>query len=348
LTSSSVEITSATSFTVTLNAADLAAVNLIANKNGTSSTGATTYNLAAAEDWAAGADSAVVVADLTGNAIIVSGIPEKTTSSGSPPSVDISVTSSIGGELFVPFTVTTPIVGSALDLFIKSNNQESVSIIEELVLPEPRFSYVSQQLLLNMGSPLQGSVLPDLVSRSDEIQFRLPPSTFIVNEFASSLDVRVTLSDGSRLPGWLKFNPITGELSGKRPAGFTGSLVLVFTISDERGNSATSRMAVKVNATSTVLERTLDPNHSTKPISFDDEGSEKFGEILKNLTARSMVAGSLNTDGNARTDSVSKGRLSLDDQFARVASSATVVQANLTLTKLLGESTKESANAMAN
>ena len=48
--SSNVEITSGTAFTLTLSATDKAAINQIANKNGTSSTGATTYNLAAAED----------------------------------------------------------------------------------------------------------------------------------------------------------------------------------------------------------------------------------------------------------------------------------------------------------
>src|SRR5690606_35958328 len=43
-----VEISSATSFTLTLSATDHAAINLIVNKNGTSSTGGTTYNLAGA------------------------------------------------------------------------------------------------------------------------------------------------------------------------------------------------------------------------------------------------------------------------------------------------------------
>ncbi len=61
---SNVEITSGTSFTLTLSATDKAAVNQILNKNGTSSTSGTTYNLAAAEDWNAGADAAVVIADL--------------------------------------------------------------------------------------------------------------------------------------------------------------------------------------------------------------------------------------------------------------------------------------------
>jgi hypothetical protein len=72
LTSGNVDITNGTSFTITLNATDKAALNLILNKNGTSSADATTYNLAAAEDWNAGADAAVVIADTTGNGVTVS------------------------------------------------------------------------------------------------------------------------------------------------------------------------------------------------------------------------------------------------------------------------------------
>ena len=68
-----VEVTSGTSFTITLSATDKAAVNLLIDKAGSSSTGGTTYNLAAAEDWAAGASAAVVVADLTLNGITATG-----------------------------------------------------------------------------------------------------------------------------------------------------------------------------------------------------------------------------------------------------------------------------------
>ncbi|GHD79421.1 DUF4347 domain-containing protein [Vogesella fluminis] len=72
--SANVEISSGTGFTLTLSATDKAAANLILNKNGTSSTSGTTFNLAAAEDWAAGADAAVVIADLSGNGITVSNV----------------------------------------------------------------------------------------------------------------------------------------------------------------------------------------------------------------------------------------------------------------------------------
>ncbi|MGB7421124.1 MAG: IPTL-CTERM sorting domain-containing protein [Comamonas sp.] len=64
------EISSPTTFTLSLSATDQAGVDLLLNRNGTAS-GGVTYNLAAAEDWAAGADAAVVVADTTGNGVTV-------------------------------------------------------------------------------------------------------------------------------------------------------------------------------------------------------------------------------------------------------------------------------------
>jgi hypothetical protein len=84
LSSNNVEITSGTSFSVILNSADQTALQSLLNKNGTSSSGGTTYNLAASEDWAAGADAAVVVADLSGNGITVSGIVSISSGGGGP------------------------------------------------------------------------------------------------------------------------------------------------------------------------------------------------------------------------------------------------------------------------
>ena len=76
-----VEITSGTTFTLTLSATDKAMVNQIVNKNGTTSTGDTIYNLAAAEDWAAGADAAVNVADAAGNGVTASNVAVPTITS---------------------------------------------------------------------------------------------------------------------------------------------------------------------------------------------------------------------------------------------------------------------------
>ncbi|NGZ05237.1 MAG: DUF4347 domain-containing protein, partial [Magnetococcales bacterium] len=74
LTSGNVEISSATSFVVTLNSADKTALLAVLNKNGTSSMGGTSYNLAAADDWCA-AVTAGESADLVNNGITLSGLP---------------------------------------------------------------------------------------------------------------------------------------------------------------------------------------------------------------------------------------------------------------------------------
>ncbi|MEQ9931372.1 Ig-like domain-containing protein [Pectobacterium parvum] len=69
---SNVEIINATAFVVVLSATDRAGLSAIINQNGTSSSGGTTYNLAAADDWN-GPITGGNIADLTGNGITVSG-----------------------------------------------------------------------------------------------------------------------------------------------------------------------------------------------------------------------------------------------------------------------------------
>ncbi|WP_167730368.1 DUF4347 domain-containing protein [Terasakiella sp. SH-1] len=75
-----VERTSATQFTLTLSATDKAAVNLIMNKDGSSSTGATSYNIAVADDWNTNVTDGDT-SDTTGNAITVSSVPAPTIAS---------------------------------------------------------------------------------------------------------------------------------------------------------------------------------------------------------------------------------------------------------------------------
>jgi FG-GAP-like repeat len=68
LTSANVDLTNSTSFTVALNAADKTALKSIITKKGTQSNSNNTYNIAAAEDWNAGA-ALFFDADLTNNGL---------------------------------------------------------------------------------------------------------------------------------------------------------------------------------------------------------------------------------------------------------------------------------------
>ncbi|MGV8894023.1 MAG: DUF4347 domain-containing protein, partial [Burkholderiaceae bacterium] len=99
-----VDIASSTSFTVTLGAADKLAVATRLNKNGTSSSGSVAYNLAAAEDWATGADNAVTVADTSGNGVTVSGIS---------PTVTLAVNNASIAEAAGVATVTATLSATA-------------------------------------------------------------------------------------------------------------------------------------------------------------------------------------------------------------------------------------------
>ena len=70
---SDAEITSATSFTVTLSGSDKTSVNGLLNKDGTSSDGGTDYNLATADNWMPGAAATPDTADAS-NGITVSSV----------------------------------------------------------------------------------------------------------------------------------------------------------------------------------------------------------------------------------------------------------------------------------
>ncbi|WP_443937125.1 YDG domain-containing protein [Pedobacter sp. MW01-1-1] len=109
---SNVELSSATSFTLTLSATDIAAIKNLATQNGLTASDATSYNLGATEDWNAGADAAVVIADLTSNPVTMSGVLSKNANLASlsisagtlTPTFSSSVTSY---SAVVPFTTTS-------------------------------------------------------------------------------------------------------------------------------------------------------------------------------------------------------------------------------------------------
>ncbi|MDZ7863241.1 hypothetical protein [Acidovorax sp.] len=102
----SVEITSGTSFTVTLSGADKTAVNALLNKVGSSANDSTSYTIGGLEDWAAGADPGVNVADEAGNPITVTMLvsapdPEPTTPPATGQGVDgatLQTTTSTGAN----------------------------------------------------------------------------------------------------------------------------------------------------------------------------------------------------------------------------------------------------------
>ncbi|MCD9460038.1 choice-of-anchor D domain-containing protein [Marinibactrum halimedae] len=110
-TSTDVEIDSATQFTVTLTGADIAAVEALMDFNGTSSSGGTTYNLAAADDFV----SAVTVGNIADstNGITVSGTEPTVTSVGVPSNGTYSATQNLDFTVNFSENVTVNTTGGS-------------------------------------------------------------------------------------------------------------------------------------------------------------------------------------------------------------------------------------------
>jgi len=96
----------ASSFTVTLSGADQAAVELMFNKNGTSSTSGTTYNLAAGDDW----NSVITGGNTAVNSAAV------TVSNVAVPAISAATYDGASGTLVVTGTGFTKLSGAANDI----------------------------------------------------------------------------------------------------------------------------------------------------------------------------------------------------------------------------------------
>lgn len=111
-TSSDVEVSSATSFTVNLSPADKNAAKSLLNKEGTSSLGGQTYNLAAADNWLTAAAASVNIEDLNGNAISVSNLD--------PPTLTSATYTQKTGELLVSGALLVASAGPANDIDVST------------------------------------------------------------------------------------------------------------------------------------------------------------------------------------------------------------------------------------
>nr|WP_255521097.1 Ig-like domain-containing protein [Chromobacterium sp. ASV5] len=100
------------------------------------------------------------------------------------------------------------------------------------------------------GAALQ--VLPDLgvrpLTAGQSFNFSLPPGTVISRNTDAVLNVQVRQSNGQPLPAWLKFDPQTGRFSGTPPAGWSKSLSLEVTVSDQDGHRGVTHMQLKAGA----------------------------------------------------------------------------------------------------
>ncbi|MBG6079082.1 autotransporter-associated beta strand protein [Rubrivivax gelatinosus] len=90
------------------------------------------------------------------------------------------------------------------------------------------------------------NALPDLGSRSfvagQPFSYTLPRDTFFSADPGAALTLSARMSDGRPLPAWLRFDPVTGTLSGEPPRGWQGRIEVEVIARDAKGNQAVTRV----------------------------------------------------------------------------------------------------------
>ena len=146
--------------------------------------------------------------------------------------------------------------------------------------------------------------LPDVgdfsLRAGQALSITLPASTFTHTDSTEQITVEVRLANGKPLPSWLKFDPVTGTLSGQAPAGLSQRLSIEVVARDSKGNRVSSHLQIDVKATS-------------RPNAFlwAPDGAETDFAGMPELLAQV-----------GEPSSLPQGRAALADQFERHGSAA--------------------------
>jgi Ca2+-binding RTX toxin-like protein/GH24 family phage-related lysozyme (muramidase) len=98
-------------------------------------------------------------------------------------------------------------------------------------------------------APVVVNALTDLsTDNTKAFAFVVPTNTFADPNRSDVLTYKATLTDGSALPSWLKFDPSTGTFSGIPAAADAGVLAIVVTATDPGGLSASAGFKLTVDS----------------------------------------------------------------------------------------------------
>ncbi len=326
LTTPSVEITSAIEFAVTLNATDIAAVKIIFNANGLSSTGGTAFNLAAADDWNSTiADSGI--SDAT-NAVTVSNVtlPSAVTSAangvGSTAATLNGTVNANGASTTVTFEYgTSTAYGSTVTAAqspVTGTNATSVTAALSGLTPNTTYHYRvkgvntagttngSDQIFTTPAiAPTVATVAASSVSSTaatlNGTVNANGASTTVTFEYGTSTAYGSTVTAAQSPVTGTNATSVTAALSGLTPnttyyyrvngvntAGTTNGTRLSFTTSPI-ASTATTVAASSVASTTATLNGTINANNASTTVTFEYGTTTSYGS---NITAtQSPVTG---------------------------------------------------------
>lgn len=82
------------------------------------------------------------------------------------------------------------------------------------------------------------------VGSDRSVDYRLPPDTFASTDSGAKIDVVATQTNGQALPETIKFDPVTGKISGTLPQG-VDVLDITIEATDSNGNKAKAQFTIR-------------------------------------------------------------------------------------------------------
>jgi hypothetical protein len=117
--------------------------------------------------------------------------------------------------------------------------------------------------------------LPDLgdftAAAGQVLSIALPPSTFMHSDWNAQITVEARLSNGQPLPAWLRFDPATGTLAGRPPAGLSQRLTIEVIARDAEGRMVRTQLDLQINSRDTNRSQLLEPAAAPERLSLSEQ-----------------------------------------------------------------------------
>ncbi|EHP42465.1 Pyrrolo-quinoline quinone, partial [Cupriavidus basilensis OR16] len=117
-----------------------------------------------------------------------------------------------------------------------------------LLAPEGRMGLVEVGSAGSIGLQAMPEIGSFSARAGEVVSIALPASLFRASDREATVTVEVRLANGRPLPPWLKFDPVTGTLTGKPPQGMSQKLQIEVSARDNKGNRASSHLDLNVKA----------------------------------------------------------------------------------------------------
>ena len=99
----------------------------------------------------------------------------------------------------------------------------------------------------------------------------LPPSTFMHSDWNAQITVEARLSNGQPLPAWLRFDPATGTLAGRPPAGVSITLSIEIIARDAQGNQVSTHLDLQIKPRESNRSQLLEPAAAPERLSLSEQ-----------------------------------------------------------------------------